>query len=339
MKTTQLFFFLVFLTLPSAILHAQNLSDTTETQNTFGTINFSLNVDSALIIINNQFDEARFIKNESSIKVKTGIVSVKLSVLHDYLFEQVLTVQKDTVITVSHEFEKLTLTKDVLNGNYAARRHFDANLLIISDEESEISLNDNVIGKEYVFLDSPVGDNIVSVKSPKEGTSLFFFNTRKFTNSDYSLRVIQNYIKPDKDLSRMLAFLPGFSQAYKYENVKASVIRVSMISSALALSSLEVKYRIDKKKFDSDLKEYRETLNTSLATTLGNDLDDQSSSLDRLALFRNISLATLISVYTYNVLDGIFHKPKVGYLEKKPIQFYLSSGQLSRIDATFKVSF
>lgn len=325
--------------LPGIILHAQNLSDTTETQNGFGTINFSLNVDSALLIINNQFDEAHFINNKSTIEVKTGITSVKLSVLHDYLFEQVLTIKKGTVVTISHEFEKLPLTTDLLNGNYAARRYFGANLLIISDEESEISLNGDVIGKEYIFLDGPVGDNSVSVKSPREGASLFFFNTRKFTNSDHSLRIIQNYIKPEKKLSKKLAFIPGFSQAYKYENVKASVIRVSMISSALALSSLEVKYRIDKKKFDSDLKEYRETLNTSLATTLGNDLDDQSSKLDRLALFRNISLATLITVYTYNVLDGIFHKPKIGYLEKKPIQFYLSSGQLSRIDATFKVSF
>lgn len=339
MKTTQLLLFSILLIFPGLTLNAQNSSDTTKTSATFGTIRFNLNVDSALLIVNNQFDEAHFIDDESSITVKTGITSVKLSVLHDYLFEEVLTINKDTLVTISHEFERLPLTKDLLNGNYAARRYFDANLLIISDEESQISLNDTLIGKEYVFLNGPVGDNTVSVKSPREGASLFFFNTRKFTNSDYSLRVIQNYIKPDKDLSKKLAFLPGFSQSYKYETVKASIIRVSMISSALALSSLEVKYRIDKKKFDSDLQDYRETLNTSLATTLGNDLADQSSNLDKLALFRNISLATLVSVYTYNILDGIFHKPKVGYLEKKPLQFYLSSGQLSRIDATFKVSF
>ena len=287
---------LLVFTLLSTFTLAQ--SSSTENLDTPGLIRFEFNVDSAFLIVNNQFDEMRWIKNGDSISLKKGLTSIKLSVIHDYLFEEVFTLKPGEDKTITHNFKNLPLTKKVLTGNYAARQLFDANLLVVTDEKSEIILNKEYVGTEYAFTNGELGKNEIEVKNPSFYSSAFFTSTVNFNNSDRTLKVIERYIKPRKSRSRQLALLPGFSQAYKYEFLKSNLIRIGLAVAFVSTSTFEIKYRINKKEFDDLLFDYQNTQSFITATGLGNKLEELEPKLERDALIRNISLFSLISVYS-----------------------------------------
>ena len=114
----------------------------------FGSIKFDLNVEEAILILNNDFRDAYPISNGQTVQVKSGLTSVKLSILNDYLFEKQFQLEKDSLVVISHTFDSLALSKEVLKGNYAARYYLGANALLITDTESNIFLNEKMLGRE-----------------------------------------------------------------------------------------------------------------------------------------------------------------------------------------------
>lgn len=318
-------------------IYAQENDELRPSTTSFGTLVFDFNVDSALVILNNQYRDAFYVYKGDTVNVKTGETSIKISVMHDYLFEKVLTVIEDSLFIINHDFQFLPLTKKVLNGNFAARRYFNANLLVITDEDSDIYLNEELVGKEFVYLNAPTGNNLVQARNSTTYQSLYVKNSVQITNSDFSFRIIERHIKPLESTSKTLSFLPGFSQAYKYQGTKALFIRASLGTLFAALSALEVKYRIDKKEYDDLLFEYRTTKNSSNATNLGDILETKDDNLKTLARYRNISLFTLIGTYVYNIADGLISKPKSGFRQKKPYSFYLDTDSQNNLSMNIKV--
>tara|TARA_R110002124_G_C8962150_1_gene514181 strand:+ start:3960 stop:4616 length:657 start_codon:yes stop_codon:yes gene_type:complete len=181
---------------------------------TYGSVILNFNTDSALTIINNQFREAKMIGSGDTLHLKTGLTSIKLSVIHDFLFEEIFVLKKDSTFSLTHQFKNQPLSKELLDGNYAARNAFGANLLIITDEQSNIVLNNKDIGTGYVFTNGLIGENNLVVSIPKHNSKFNFNTSNEFSNSDLSFKIIEQYVKPDKSRSRKIALIPGASQAY-----------------------------------------------------------------------------------------------------------------------------
>tara|TARA_R110000868_G_scaffold378658_7_gene644213 strand:+ start:8083 stop:9111 length:1029 start_codon:yes stop_codon:yes gene_type:complete len=337
LASSKILFLFFFLFSTGILVSAQDSTEMSSDTLKYGIVILEFNTDSALAVVNNQYQEPLFVKNGDSIKVKTGNTSIKLSVIHDYIFEKIFNVIEDSIYNISHDFEFLPLTKKVLNGNLAARQFFNANLLVITDEESDIYLNDELVGREFAYLDAPTGTNSIQAKSSTSYQSLYISNRSRISNSAYYFRIVERYIKPKESTSKALAFLPGFSQAYKYQGNKASLIRISMGTTFLSLSTFSIKYRLDKNKYDDLLDRYNNSVSNSEVTALGDQLVKKEKSLHNAALIRNISLYALSGIYIYNVLDGLFNKPKSGYRKTKPYSFYLGSDELSSLSFNFNL--
>jgi hypothetical protein len=335
------FKFLSVLLLPFLISSVSVSAQFSETDSpdslSLGRVSFQFNTDSALAIINNKFQNAFTVYPGDTINVETGLTSVKLSVIHDHLYEKVFSLKKDSLISINHDFKNLPLTKGLLNGNHAARKFFNANLLVISDEESEIYLNDQLVGKNFVYLNAPTTKNTIMVQNPEVYQSLFIQNISTISTSDYSFRVVENYIRPQESTSKRLAFFPGFSQAYKYQGTKAILIRIGMGASLLGLTTFEAKYRIDRKEYDNLLDRYNNSISILEVTALGDQLHEKEQSLRTSSRIRNTSLFALAGIYVFNVLDGFFTKPKTGYRNEKPLNFYLSTNHESGVNLNFNL--
>ena len=301
-------------------------------------ITFKFNVDEALLILNNQFDEARFVKNDEKITTKAGLTSVKLSIIHDYLFEEQFELNPDTNIVVTHNFQHLPLTQKVLDYNYAARKILGYNLIVITDDESFISINADSIGTGFTALNVETQETDLTLENQNHEMSLYYDNFSKINTSSYSLRVIQRYMTPDKRQSKLLSVIPGYSQAYKYEFNKAIAIRLGLGVSLVGLTTFQVLYKNEKKDFDNNFLRYTNSTVESEVTELGNTLDDQKTTLDSFAKIRNISMISALTIYAYNLIDGIFHYPKNGYRKTKPIEFYLDSNLDTNFDLTMRVN-
>lgn len=301
-----------------------------------GFITFDINVDSALLILNNQFEEIVWVSDGEKIEAPRGLTSVKLSVIHDVLFENQFVLEEDSTETISHNFEYQGLQKRILNGNYAAREFYGSNLLLITDESSQIILNENLISTEYAFIDGKIGSNDLVVRN--QPNSFSYTKFERFKNSARTFLIVENYVKPSKKRAQQLAFLPGFSQAYKYESFKALVIQIGIGTALFSTATLELKYRISKREYDDLLEEYINTESFVTATSLGNKLADLDKTLEQDAKIRNISFLALCSFYIYNVFDGLIKEPKIGYRTQKPLEFFLQQNELNTMSGTLKIN-
>jgi hypothetical protein len=160
-----------------------------------------------------------------------------------------------------------------------------------------------------------------------------------FLNSDYNFIIVENYVKPDQKQARLMSLIPGSSQQYKNQDFKGSLIRIGMGIALAATSTYELAYRGNRRDYDEVLADYRVSTNSNEATQLGNELSDLKEKMDRNESIRNISLLSAISIYGYNLLDGFLSKPKYGYRETKPIEFYLDSRDLSHLSGNLKINF
>lgn len=305
----------------------------------YGSIKFDLNVDEALLIHNNQFDEARIIKNGETISVKTGRTSIKLSIVQDYLFEEQFVLKKDSFVVISHEFELNPITKEVLQNNYAARYYLNANVLLITDNESEILLEDKKIGSSYSFHDAEIGNQAFKARLLNKNGNVIQTKKTTFLNSNHTFKIVENYIKPIKQRSKFLSVFPGSSQHYKHHDIKSIIIRTGMALTIASTSTYELLYRKNNREYERVLAQYQESTNMNEATTLGNELGQLNSKLQDNARMRNLSLLATISIYGYNILDGLFSKPKYGYREVKPIQFYLDRNESNNLTGTLSINF
>lgn len=323
---------------PCFAIYAQENNEIQNDSLTFGDVTFQLNVDSAYAIINNKFREPVIVKSGDTLNIKTGETSIKLSVIHDELYEEIITIAEDSIYSIKHDFQFLELNKKTLNNNIAARHYFDANLLVITDSDSDIFLDDELIGKEYVFTNAPIGRRLLRIESSDSFQAVYTKNSSVQNVSNYSFRIVEIYINPTKARARRLAFIPGFSQAYKYQATKSMIMMIGNITAFTTLSALEIKYRLEKNDYDDLLKRYNNSVSVFETTALGDLLVKQEKRLDNFALYRNISLIGLIGVYTYNVLDGFLSKPKMGYRKSKPYSFYLGTDGLSNVNLNLKLN-
>ncbi len=305
---------------------------------TYGSIKFDLNVDEVLLIHNNKFDEARIIKNGETISVTTGRTSIKLSILQDYLFEEQFVLKEDSLVIVSHEFDLKPISKEFLQHNYAARYYLNSNILLISDDESALFLDDEQIGFGYTFTNTEIGSQLFRAEIKNQDGSLFDAKQSSFRNSDRSFLIVENYVKPDQKKARWLSIVPGASQHYKNQEIKGLLIRTGIALVVASTVTFELAYRKDKSEFDDIRQAYNESNNSNEATALGDDLDRVNSKIESKTKLRNLSLLTGLSIYGYNVLDAFFSKPKLGYREKKPIEFYLDTIGFNQLGGTLSIN-
>ena len=265
---------IALIVLHSSVLAQASKSDPDSTSK----VVIKINTDEALLIINNRFSESFMVANNDTVEVPSGIVSIKLSVINDYLYEEAIDVRPNSIAVIEHEFEPKPITKDILTGNYAARKKLNANVLIISDEGSDIYLNDDLIGNEYFLGNAASGSNDLEIRNSKAYSSMLIYRFNSFDNSDYSFKIVEHYIKPDLKTSRTLAFLPGFSQDYKYQGFKSLLIRIGTGASFAAMSTFQIKYWIEKKDYDDYLKKYENSISEPEATGLGDILDKREKN-------------------------------------------------------------
>ncbi len=328
-----IFFFLGFIQ-PVNAQETPNKADSIE----YGYIEFDMNVDSALMILNNQFDNMLWVKNNEFIRVKAGLTSIKLSVIHDFLFEEQFDLKQNSKYTISHDFRTTPISKEVLNENYAARKILGYNLLVITDATTEITLNNETPGIEYLFANGEVGKNIIELKQASTFNSAFYTSTYEFENSDRRFQIVEKYISPKKSRARQLALVPGLSQTYKYEPIKALAIQIGFASTLVATSTFELRYRKNKRDFDDLLERYNESVSPISATALGNELEKTHDRLETDARIRNISLISLISIYAYNLFDAFFNEPKIGYRSEKPVEFFINSDSYTSLNGGVKIN-
>lgn len=285
------------------------------------------NVDSVYvnILVNGIKNSRQTIKmgNKDSILVRPGFKNIILS--HEKSTEFTLgAVFRDSSTTIiKHSFALMDPTIKSLSDNIATAPHYNANLIIISDEDSEIIVNGEYQGNGAVKMNMRTGPVDVSINNKFNIESRF--STEVLNISTEKAIVFEAYTKPERNTSIIYSVIPGASQVYKKQKIKGRFLTGGFILAGVFSLQTNNKYNSELRTFNSLLNEYNNSTNEQETRDLG-ELVDQQQKVTKKADSKRLAWFTITgAIYAFNLYDALFTKPKGGYRTKTDIDFYLSN--------------
>ena len=291
-------------------------------------ITFFFNADSAYVVVDYLYDDAIKIGNGDQLPILRGQHVIELSTYYDNAPEKRIFIGGDGLILNYSFNESVLLNSKSLHENFAAKQELGIDALIFTDDNSDIYLNDEFLGKERVSIKLTQHFNLLRIENPYRGTKEI-----ELTNEPY-LQVLELYKKPTKQIAQTLSLIPGFSQVYKKQYLKGSVFLVSNMLAFNLYSKAVDEYSTEKDRFNLLVGEYNTTQNEVEAFELGNQLEALQSEIKDLDARKNLFLGTTIGLYALNIFDAFRSKPKGGYRTNNfNIEFEVDS------DATVRFNF
>lgn len=282
-------------------------------------VHFSFNADSAYLVIDNEFDEIIKIQNNQAVKLLVGNRYISLGLPNKAVKKFYMMVLKDSTTSKEVTFDDLGLSIENLRNNFAAAAFFEANIMIISEPDTEIMYEDSLLGIGFTTFRS-------NDRFPE-----FQFKDNQGRISDISTKiygqftVLEHNVRPSKYYSRSVSFIPGASQWYKNQKIKS--LGFILGTTGLSISYLLAKnsYETEREKYYTILDTYQTSVNEIETLELGNKLEDDAHTLKLLDNRRRIFLGLTILTYVGNIFDSFLSTPKGGYSNPKPLNFYLDN--------------
>lgn len=306
-------------------MYTARQSDDTDYQSSY--LKISTNVDSVYVtILENGIENTNHIKkigNKDSMLVEPGFRQFTLS--HEKSaessFERLFSDSTTTV--VNHSFLLQTPTLKSLSDNIATEPYYNSNLIIVSDEDSEIMVNGEYQGIGVIKMNMRTGpvDIVISNKFNNNAR----FSTSVLNTSSEKAIVFDAYAKPEKNKAMLYGFVPGLSQIYKRQKIKGYILSSSFVLASYFSLKLNSSYNNELDIYNSLEKKYNTTTNEITALTLGNQMEEQYEVVKKNNDQRTALFALTGAIYAYNIFDTLFNTPKGGYRTKTDINLYLSN--------------
>lgn len=293
-------------------------------QNQTGYIKFNFNIDSAHVIVNNNQFEWQKIASGDSLELISTRNYIVLSTPFDAPLRRRVNIPVDSTLVLTHHFSENNINPETLNENLAARNYFDSNIMVLSDEDSEIYYKGDYKGTGFAKFNAPEELAYLEIKNPDFGTTKKRLNVR-----GRRINFIEDYKRPIRSGAYSIAVLPGVSQFYKKQHLKGAFLSIT--------TAVLVTYTVRKfNEYDSELYrfnnyklEYSEAGSESEALLWGDRTDEQKIVVQQVDNQRRIFFLSSLLVYGFNIYDAITSKPRGGYLNKeKDLKFYLSQDKV-----------
>lgn len=300
-------------------------SDNIIAQTRTGHIKFKINTDSAYVVIGNDYFTAQKVASGDTIKLNRGVRLLKLFTPYAKSGSLYTMVYADSVVTLNHIFKKGNLTPEDLSDNIAARYHYDANVMVLTDDDSDIYYKGSYLGTGFAAFNAPEEIGQIEVKNPDFGTS-----KRTIAVKERQINYVEEYNRPLKSFSKVYSFLPGASQLYKRQYEKSAALGLSNVALITFAALKNAAYKDELDLFNKYNEDYQNASTEQDALRLGDIAEEQQDVVSKLDNQRRFLFLSALVLYAYNIYDGFTSKPAGGYLRKdKDLEFYLSQEQIS----------
>ncbi len=280
-------------------------------------VQLNFNSEKAFLVIDNDFEEVTEISSGDVITVLAGTRYLSLGLPNNDLERFYVQAPKDSLIVQEIQFSDDGISASTFNNNFATAEYFQANMMILSEPDTEIMYGDSLMGVGFAIFKSD--DRFPGFQlRDNQGTisNIDTDQTGQFT-------VIEKYVRPNEYSSRTLSFIPGAAQWHKQQKLKS-------VGFAVGTIGLTTLYFLENSNYDSKesdyftlLEQYRSIENESAALQLGNQLDRQANDLQSIDNRRRLFLGLAILTYAGNIADAFLSTPKGGYSNPRPLQFYI----------------
>ena len=284
-----------------------------------GYIKFESNTDSFKVVIDYNYLEIYTVSSGDSIQVKQGLHSLRLSSPFTKDRFTRLNVLPDTTILVPYEVEESPISIENLDNNVSASLYYDATLVLLSDEDTDIYYEDNYVGTGYAMINALNGNRKVRFENKygyKKNVSYRIQTNR--------IKASSEFLKPTQKMVRNTAFFPGVSQLIKRQRIKGVLLFIGTTGGVINSFIYNRKLKTANNNYNDYYALYLRTTNEAYATSFGDKLEGYANSAQKYERNRNISLGIALTFYIYNIYDGLTSKPKSGFRDEKGLDFYFS---------------
>jgi hypothetical protein len=271
------------------------------------------NLDSFYVFIDSDFRQYRKIFKNDSLQLPVG--PRKITVVSEFSSDFELVVEIFAGKTTVH---RLTVGKTrernfLLSRSSYPRISWGANLLIYTDEDSDILINGKWVGRGAVKIDTVAGSyNIVARHEFAGSTSRTVFVRAN------RLALLEMYNKPQKGVSRGLSLMPGFSQFYQGKKVKGAMFFGLTLTGVILANKFQNSFEENNFDYENLVRTYQGVDNETDALRVGDQLQKSYDDSRRNARLRDTFLIAAAVVYLGNFIDAWVKGPKSGYREIKP---------------------
>jgi len=283
----------------------------------YGYLWFASNLDSFCVVLDHDYHNYKKLYKNDFLRLPVGKRNITISSPFDIDLNFNIKILPDTIVVYKYFFNKNVNKKMYTKFSSYPRLMQGYNLIIVSDNDTEIWMDGKYLDYGYCEVDTFSGEYNIEM-------------VNKFTGSIQNrIPVVQNrisiyemYTKPNKNISLYLSIFPGISQYYKNEKLKGislfGITTLGFIMSHIQHQSYLENYNlyIDSKNI------YELAEKESEALKLGNEMEHYYNKAKKNASYRNLFLYSSLILYLYNFIDAWFHEPKGGYRKKRSLAIF-----------------
>jgi hypothetical protein len=299
-----------------AVLHAQ---ENYININKHGQLKIILHVDlnSYYIIVDRNFENYKEINKDSIITLPVG--QHELTIVSKNYVDYSFNVNIEEGKT---EIHRSSVMREIIDKNMYKESSYHwvtskVNVVIYTDDDSELFINGESLGKGSTIKDLPNGKHKIESKNTLAGNSSSIVNI-----NSKQLKTISIYNRPEKSWSQLLSFFPGASQIYKGQTIRGYMY-IGLTAACIAMA---VKYQVsyvDNNYIYEQYKELYASGNNNSAIINGEIvypiLENAKKAQDyydlakKDALTRDVFIYTTVGMYIINILDALLIEPAGGY--------------------------
>jgi len=307
-------------------------------QNDTGWLKFKFNTDSAFVVPGNDLLDAIKLSSGDSLKFNSGIRLMSFQTHFDKSETVFIQIFTDSTVTYNHKFKDRNFRPDILTDNVAARRYYDANVIVLTDEDSDIYYNGEYQGTGFAKINTGQEIGNLKIENPDFGQS-----KRRLNVPEPKITFVEKKLRPVKSESRFFSILPGVSQLYKKQHVKAFLFGASAVSLFTFAGIKSKKYNKELDVFHELDERYENATTEQEALRFGDLAENQLVIAEDINNQRKVLFLSGILIYAYNIYDAFTSHPAGGYMkDEKDLEFYLSQENVSgnvRASGTFRYNF
>lgn len=294
---------------------------------------FDFNVDSAFVQFHLNNPAILKVADEDTVYLKNGFYHLFLSYPTNkdkYITQNVL---RDSVYSISHEFDLTRNQIDLKRENASIRYLIGGDLVALSDSSSKIKVGENQSSTGFGIFDLGREQQKLTFSNPK-------FRQKEFVVKRSEEVLYESYFFNSKDHAvSTIDFIPGIYQFRNKEYLKTGLI----ISAFAISSSFALKYQLEYKEqldlFQETRSRYLLAEYPSLALELGNEMEQASNRLKPYLKRRNYSLLAIFGVFAIDAFDKIRSIKKNEEKNTRTFELFLKPVFDEYISAGAKIKF
>jgi hypothetical protein len=285
------------------------------------------NTDSLYVRSTDHENSILHIASGDSILYQPGnrMISISHPFAEELRTRKILEEGKTTVL--EHSFKLMEPSTVTLSDNLATKPYYGSNLIIVSDDDSEININGEYLGLGAVKLNYRTGPVDVMINNPSTGEQSY---SGKITNLPAEKAIVINaYTKPVKSYSQIYGAMPGLSQWYKRQKLKSALISGGFLALGGITLQRNSQYNQELTEFNRIQNLYNRATTEDQALDLGDQLEAQQSVTKRIDNQRRVFLGLTSLLYVFNLYDALFDEPDSGFRDKTDFEFYFQQNSIS----------